>query len=198
MEARLFPPRIPHGSVGRLPPRIDAGVRPRLAPTLAALLALLALVASGCRPACELPEGQVLTRRPARQAAQPGLDATLRKCVHERGIRPDGASDAASAWSRFLRGDGSALPNDAKIGALLFFRRHECRGCSGPRIAARVSDALSGDASSASLETRYLSVFRDALGVEAQAPSRPMTRPDRAWRAEGPIQMRTEPSARSR
>ena len=198
MEPRFFPPRIPYDPVGRLTRWIHAGAPRRLAPTLAAVLALLAVVVAGCRPACELPGGQLLTRRPVRQAAQPGLDATLRKCVHARGILLDGASDEASPWSRFLRGDGSALSNDAKIGALLFFRSRACRGCSGAQIADRLSSALSVDASSASLETRYLSTFRDALGLEAPEPNRPMARPDRSSRAEGPVRVRTEPSVGSR
>jgi hypothetical protein len=124
---------------------------------------------AGCRPACELPEGEVLQYEARPQIARPGLDASLRKCLAVRGIGAGAVGRGAEGWSRFVRGDGSALDNDAKLGALLVLRDHECPGCNVRQLARAVAASLS--TADDGPESRYLAAFGDALGPDGP-PSR--------------------------
>lgn len=136
---------------------------------LAALLLAAPALLTGCRlpPPCALPEGEPAPTQ-GRQVARPGLDAALRKCLDANGVRPaDGEEGQVSAWEFYVVGDNSALPNAAKIGALLFFERVACDPCGEEQIVRALAAVLDPSTFAAAefdaVEIPFLQEFLAAL-----------------------------------
>lgn len=82
---------------------------------------LFVVLAAGCTPPpCSLPGGLVLPFE-TQQIDLPGLDAQLRRCVASVYDRVPYEPNGHETWDRYMAGDNSALSNEAKVGALLFF-----------------------------------------------------------------------------